>query len=204
MTDSIYYKKRKLCRNNFQHRILYEHLLFICQYICPLIVLMYTYARIYSALNGFKVPNSSISNHRLRDKRKVVKMLAVITLLFMTCWLPYQAYHLFSDYIEINNPIVHVNLTLFFYWLAMSSTMYNPMIYCIFNTRFRIGFTYVFRFLPCISFTEHDHNKMFPNSRNTTMKKLTTSASIPIKLTATPPKLRRCASPNSAMSLTLM
>jgi len=36
---------------------------------------------------------------------------------------------------------------LMIYWLAMSNSMYNPMIYCYMNQRFRKGFTKVFNFI---------------------------------------------------------
>ncbi|KAM9822747.1 substance-P receptor-like isoform 2-T2 [Syngnathus typhle] len=35
-------------------------------------------------------------------------------------------------------------------WLAMSSTMYNPIIYCCLNDRFRAGFKQAFRCCPCV------------------------------------------------------
>ncbi|XP_077096986.1 tachykinin receptor 1a isoform X2 [Siphateles boraxobius] len=44
--------------------------------------------------------------------------------------------------------IVVVYLTIM--WLAMSSTMYNPIIYCCLNDRFRAGFKQAFHCCPCI------------------------------------------------------
>ncbi|KAG1958736.1 tachykinin receptor 1a isoform X2 [Pimephales promelas] len=44
--------------------------------------------------------------------------------------------------------IVVVYLTIM--WLAMSSTMYNPIIYCCLNDRFRAGFKQAFRCCPCV------------------------------------------------------
>ena len=37
------------------------------------------------------------------------------------------------------------------YWLAMSTSMINPMIYCVMNNRFRQGFLQVFLFFTCRS-----------------------------------------------------
>lgn len=36
------------------------------------------------------------------------------------------------------------------HWLAMSHACYNPIIYCWMNSRFRMSFKYVLRWLPCI------------------------------------------------------
>nr|XP_025140437.1 substance-K receptor isoform X6 [Bubalus bubalis] len=50
--------------------------------------------------------------------------------------------------------IQQVYLALF--WLAMSSTMYNPIIYCCLNHRFRSGFRLAFRCCPWVTPTEED------------------------------------------------
>ncbi|XP_041604397.1 substance-K receptor isoform X2 [Vulpes lagopus] len=42
------------------------------------------------------------------------------------------------------------------FWLAMSSTMYNPIIYCCLNHRFRSGFRLAFRCCPWVTPTEED------------------------------------------------
>ncbi|XP_070288996.1 substance-K receptor isoform X2 [Myotis yumanensis] len=50
--------------------------------------------------------------------------------------------------------IQQVYLALF--WLAMSSTMYNPIIYCCLNRRFRSGFRIAFRCCPWVTPTAED------------------------------------------------
>uniref|UniRef100_A0A914USV3 G-protein coupled receptors family 1 profile domain-containing protein n=1 Tax=Plectus sambesii TaxID=2011161 RepID=A0A914USV3_9BILA len=61
------------------------------------------------------------------------------------------------------------------YWLAMSSTVFNPFIYCWLNARFRTGFKYVFRWLPCVHMTKYEylHSQLFDcpqrGSRGTTL-----------------------------------
>ncbi|XP_071401229.1 substance-K receptor isoform X3 [Centroberyx affinis] len=42
------------------------------------------------------------------------------------------------------------------FWLAMSSTMYNPIIYCCLNQRFRAGFRHAFAWCPFIRVSEED------------------------------------------------
>ncbi|XP_071753206.1 substance-K receptor isoform X2 [Centroberyx gerrardi] len=42
------------------------------------------------------------------------------------------------------------------FWLAMSSTMYNPIIYCCLNQRFRAGFRHAFAWCPFIRLSEED------------------------------------------------
>uniref|UniRef100_A0A3Q3WLC3 G-protein coupled receptors family 1 profile domain-containing protein n=1 Tax=Mola mola TaxID=94237 RepID=A0A3Q3WLC3_MOLML len=77
--------------------------------------------------------------------RQVVKMMIVVVCTFAVCWLPYHIYFLlhefFPDLFE-QRYIQQVYLAIM--WLAMSSTMYNPIIYYCLNGRFRSGFQQVF------------------------------------------------------------
>ena len=63
-------------------------------------------------------------------------MFMVIVTLFVICWLPY---HGFFVYQFINDQVVsykHIRqIYLSFYWLAMSNTMINPLVYYYMNTK---------------------------------------------------------------------
>ncbi|CAJ0929945.1 unnamed protein product [Ranitomeya imitator] len=65
-------------------------------------------------------------------KRKVVKMMIVVVCTFATCWLPYHIYFLLQI-LSYSNQKLSQQLYLAIMWLAMSSTMYNPIIYCCLN-----------------------------------------------------------------------
>lgn len=61
-------------------------------------------------------------------------VLVVVT--FAICWLPYHLYFIlgnFQEDIYCHKFIQQVYLALL--WLAMSSSMYNPIIYCCLNRR---------------------------------------------------------------------
>ncbi|KAG8171324.1 hypothetical protein JTE90_027051, partial [Oedothorax gibbosus] len=57
------------------------------------------------------------------------------------CWLPYHVYFLFTYY---NADVIHAHfiqhLYLAIYWLAMSNSCYNPIVYYVMNSRFRSYF----------------------------------------------------------------
>lgn len=63
-------------------------------------------------------------------------MMIVVVCTFAVCWLPYHVYFLlhqfFPDWFE-QLYIQQVYLAVM--WLAMSSTMYNPIIYYCLNSR---------------------------------------------------------------------
>ncbi|PIO75625.1 7 transmembrane receptor [Teladorsagia circumcincta] len=109
--------------------------------------------------------NSKGSNHT-RAKNKAVKMLSLMVVTFMFCWLPYHLYHTFelNSLMEFENPNLGKYIYLAIYWIAMSSSAYNPIIYCFANERFRIGFRYVFRWMPMIhcSREKYEYSQLFP------------------------------------------
>ena len=77
---------------------------------------------------------------RLKAKKKTVKMLLFVVLLFAVCWLPLNAYHLVVDFSFAVGPSRHSSEIFFAcHWLAMSSVCYNPFIYCWLNDHYRVG-----------------------------------------------------------------
>ena len=82
----------------------------------------------------------------------MVKMMITVVIIYMLCWLPLHTITLIGDadpsiysykYIQPMWAVCH--------WLAMSNCCYNPMVYCWMSSKFRAGFKYVFRGLPCVS-----------------------------------------------------
>uniref|UniRef100_A0A914YA50 G-protein coupled receptors family 1 profile domain-containing protein n=1 Tax=Panagrolaimus superbus TaxID=310955 RepID=A0A914YA50_9BILA len=92
-------------------------------------------------------------------------MLGLVVAIFMICWAPYQLYHLFLERL-LNDFIIASYTYMVFYWMAMSACVYNPIIYCYFNVRFRIGFRYAFRWLPFFNFqlNEREYSQLFPDA----------------------------------------
>ncbi|XP_034058152.1 tachykinin receptor 1a isoform X2 [Gymnodraco acuticeps] len=122
-------------------------------YFLPLLVMGCAYLVVGLTLWASEIPGDSSDRYKeqLTAKRKVVKMMITVVCTFAFCWLPYHVYFLlhqfFPDMFE-ERFIQQVYLGIM--WLAMSSTMYNPIIYCCLNDRFRAGFKQAFRFCPCV------------------------------------------------------
>ncbi|KAF6731094.1 Neuromedin-K receptor [Oryzias melastigma] len=88
---------------------------------------------------------------------KVVKMMVVVVVTFALCWLPYHVYFILGTFnIDIYKQHYIQQVYLAIFWLAMSSTMYNPIIYCCLNQRFRAGFRHAFAWCPFIKVSEED------------------------------------------------
>ncbi|XP_067339669.1 tachykinin receptor 1b [Channa argus] len=116
-------------------------------YFVPLCIMGCAYTTVGITLWASEIPGDSSEHYKkqLVAKRKAVKMMIVVVCTFAVCWLPYHIYFLlhqfFPDWFE-HLYIQQAYLAIM--WLAMSSTMYNPIIYYCLNSRFRAGFQQVF------------------------------------------------------------
>lgn len=71
---------------------------------------------------------------------QVVKMMIVVVVTFAICWLPYHVYFIVTGLNKWLNRWKSIQqVYLFVLWLAMSSTMYNPIIYCCLNGRWALS-----------------------------------------------------------------
>ncbi|NXF90971.1 NK1R protein, partial [Eubucco bourcierii] len=92
---------------------------------------------------------------------QVVKMMIIVVCTFALCWLPYHIYftlQYFHPEWYLQKFIQQVYLAVM--WLAMSSTMYNPIIYCCLNDRFRVGFKQAFRWCPLVHAGDYEGLEM--------------------------------------------
>ncbi|XP_037530822.1 neuromedin-K receptor-like [Nematolebias whitei] len=137
----------------------YHIIVTVLVYVLPLAVMGVTYTIVGVSLWGSEVPGDSSDNYhaQLSAKRKVVKMMIIVVVTFALCWLPYHVYFIvtgFNKRLVKWKYIQQVYLSVL--WLAMSSTMYNPIIYCCLNSRFRAGFKQVFRWCPFVQMSSYD------------------------------------------------
>ncbi|XP_070543855.1 substance-P receptor-like [Ptychodera flava] len=125
----------------------------VITYVIPLTAMAISYTIVGIKLWGSQTPGECSHRHReqLRAKRKVVKMMIFVLLVFAVCWLPLHIFLLLTRYhlyLYARKHMQQVYLGIF--WLAMSNSMYNPFIYCWMNDRFRRGFKRALRFCPFI------------------------------------------------------
>ncbi|XP_060604324.1 tachykinin-like peptides receptor 99D isoform X2 [Ruditapes philippinarum] len=130
----------------------YNYLLLILNYIFPLLTLTITYSRVGIELWGSQAigEETSVQHDRVKSKRKVVKMMIVVVIIFAVCWLPMHLYFLLSNHHPAVTKLDYIQqIYIVFFLMAMSNSMYNPIIYCWMNSRFREGFIRVFCWCPC-------------------------------------------------------
>ncbi|GIX71002.1 hypothetical protein CDAR_258301 [Caerostris darwini] len=78
-------------------------------------------------------------------------MMITVVSVFTLCWLPLNALIVAGDEHDVIWQFSHIHYVWFVcHWLAMSSTAYNPIIYCWMNSKYRDGFRQVFVRLLCL------------------------------------------------------
>ncbi|XP_053981949.1 RYamide receptor-like [Hylaeus volcanicus] len=152
--------KHKVCKQyvceemwpSMKNKYYYSIALLVLQYVIPIMVLMFTYTSIAVMVWGKRPPGEAenVRDQRMaRSKRKMVKMMVTVVIVFTICWLPYNILMLIMDNNEATAnwsglPFIWTVL----HWLAMSHSCYNPVIYCWMNARFRSGFITAIGCLP--------------------------------------------------------
>ncbi|GFT86280.1 RYamide receptor [Trichonephila clavipes] len=90
-------------------------------------------------------------------------MMITVVSVFTLCWLPLNALIVAGDEHDVIWQFSHIHYVWFVcHWLAMSSTAYNPIIYCWMNSKYRDGFRQVFARLLCLP----ESKKTFKTSLN--------------------------------------
>ncbi|XP_068606795.1 tachykinin receptor 3-like [Brachionichthys hirsutus] len=137
---------------------MYHTIVTVLVYVLPLAVMGITYTIVGVTLWGGEIPGDSSHNYhgQLRAKRKVVKMMIIVVVTFALCWLPYHIYFIVTGVNKRLSKWKYIQqVYLSVLWLAMSSTMYNPIIYCCLNSRFRVGFKKFFRWCPFVRISSY-------------------------------------------------
>ena len=121
----------------------------VLQYILPLTIIGVTYGRIVRRIWERTDLGAMTANQhacRSKHKKKSIKMLMIVVIVFALCWMPLNLYHLLTD-LHPDAESFPYNSTAFFvcHLVAISSTCYNPFIYCWLNEAFRAEIRAVFR-----------------------------------------------------------
>ncbi|XP_057370382.1 tachykinin-like peptides receptor 86C [Daphnia carinata] len=126
-----------------QQDFIYNIVFTVSTYLIPVIVMGACYSRMgYVLWRGKSIGEQNQRQaESIQSKHKVVRMFMVVVTLFVVCWLPYHGYFVYQfidDQVISYKHVQHIFLS--FYWLAMSNTMINPLVYYYMNTRFREHF----------------------------------------------------------------
>ncbi|CAL8325317.1 unnamed protein product [Merluccius merluccius] len=108
--------------------------MFTCHFFTPLTVIFFCYGRLLCAVKEAAAAQQE-SETTQRAEREVSRMVVLMVVGFLVCWLPYAsvAWYIFTHQGSIFGP-VFMTLPAFF---AKAAAIYNPMIYICMNKQFR-------------------------------------------------------------------
>lgn len=78
---------------------------------------------------------SSQKNSYLQSKRRTLKMLILVVIVFAICWLPLNLYFFYLDFVP--NSMYSKSIYTFCHWFGISSVCYNPFIYFWLNKQYQ-------------------------------------------------------------------
>lgn len=132
---------------------LYYTAVTVALFFVPVLVMSSAYALILHALWRDQHPGEANANNALlhsRAKRKVVKLVCVVLLVFVLCWMPFQVIVLFSQFRDNGNhsqplPSWFSPASFWCTYLAYANSALNPIIYGGMTPTFRQGLANVLR-----------------------------------------------------------
>ncbi|KAL4647109.1 putative G-protein coupled receptor 83 [Arapaima gigas] len=116
---------------------------FVLLYMLPLLIITVAYTAVAKRLwrrNAIgDITTEQYFAHR-KKKKKTIKMLVAVVAVFAVCWFPLNCY-----VVLLSSQVIRSSNALYFsfHWFAMSSTCYNPFIYCWLNENFRAELKYL-------------------------------------------------------------
>ncbi|XP_070537174.1 QRFP-like peptide receptor [Ptychodera flava] len=144
---------------------------FLVMYLVPLIIISGLYIAMIGTLWFSKGP----SNASNRNKRRAVKMLSLVVLMFAFSWLPYYWFTLYFTRPQ-TRPRYMLKHALIYWHIAhttyVSNSFINPFLYAYFSESFRKEF---YRMFPCLqrfaSTKVGPDSNLTANSKTRTVKK---------------------------------
>ncbi|XP_062303608.1 galanin receptor 2b [Osmerus eperlanus] len=116
---------------------------FVFGYVIPVLIVSLSYTRTIKYLWTAVDPLDGMSESK-RAKRKVTKMIIIVTVLFCICWLPYHVVILCYLYGDFPFNQTTYAFRILSHCMAYANSCLNPIVYALVSKHFRKGFKKVF------------------------------------------------------------
>ena len=167
MSPYLYYYKSLLLQDGYHHCFvsweplaesweasrIYFAFIFIALYLIPLFIIAIFYGIVSFKLWIRRIPgNPSAANlrHAELSKRRTIKMLIIIVIVFSLCWLPAHLMHFFIFFDEETYYKIPSLWQLIAFGVSQGNSSINPYLYMALNRNFRRAYVDVLRscFIP--------------------------------------------------------
>ncbi|XP_062382944.1 pyroglutamylated RF-amide peptide receptor [Sardina pilchardus] len=150
--DFLYDQHHVCCQERWRslrHRQVYATFIMVALFLLPLAAMLFLYTRISIELWVRKrVGDSSVlstMNHRevnkiSRKKKRAVKMMITIVLLFTICWAPFHTVHMLFEYNDLEKHYNEVTVNMIIavvQAIGFFNSFNNPIIYAFMNENFK-------------------------------------------------------------------
>ncbi|XP_023220987.1 QRFP-like peptide receptor [Centruroides sculpturatus] len=143
--EVVYSEELGRCVKIVRGKKIYYTFVTVALFFLPIIIMSTSYSLIIWRLWINKVPgekNLANMNVQHKAKKKVIKMVCVVLVVFVLCWMPFQIIVLYSQFgqKEALLPEWFLKMNYLATFAAHSNSALNPVIYGGFNNNFRQSF----------------------------------------------------------------
>ena len=121
--------------------------LLVINYVLPLAIISYLYIKITRKIWFHEFPGQHEISRNLADdqipKKKVLRTLIIVVLVFAVCWLPMQVLQM--DYVVTERIKWHPAAIYFASWLSQANSAINPWLYILLNGKMNGAFRRMIR-----------------------------------------------------------
>ena len=134
---------------------IFHSIVFVLLYALPLSITIVIYFLICRKLWLRKIPGNVTDSNRAaaeKSKRKVVRLLVVIVVIFALCWFPNYVNHYFW-FIRpdlYSKGVLPRGVELFNIWIGHANSAINPCVYILLNAKFRKELVVILACCPCL------------------------------------------------------
>ncbi|XP_054622825.1 pyroglutamylated RF-amide peptide receptor [Dunckerocampus dactyliophorus] len=150
--DFVYDHHHVCCQEiwrSLAHRQAYTTFIMVALFLLPLATMLFLYTRIaFELWIRKRVGDSSVLNSMndrelvkiSRKKKRAVKMMITIVLLFTICWAPFHTVHMLFEYYDLENKYDSVTVNMIIavvQAIGFFNSFNNPIVYTFMNENFK-------------------------------------------------------------------
>ena len=150
----------------------YTIVIFVTQYVFPLMLILFAYVLIVVELKTDPKADTSLTQQQKRkENTKVLTMIVIVTVTFACCVLPYHVLGLYLEFSAHPSFPHQMEVSALCYLLLFSNSCMNPIIYNAFNSKFRESFRELWEdILSCGKKTDYIQRKRLPPVRGRSLE----------------------------------